>query len=126
MTVVGTGVLNRTVGNKRVNASRNCSSLSPTRLMSFSPALPSRKKFLVRTLTHVSFAATGTGRETVASKQRVTTRGTRKRFIILRSKNRGVCDAEAVFESCPLRHLLTRLDRRLELDLTSSKDSVLS
>src|ERR1700752_2238634 len=81
MTVVGTGVLNFHFGNNRVNTSRNCSSFSPTFLMSFSFAFPSRKKFLVRTLTHVSFAATGLCWETTTRRQRLTARGKIKRFI---------------------------------------------
>src|ERR1044072_8819498 len=81
MTVVGTGVLNFIFGNSRVNTSRNCSSFSPTFLISFSFAFPSRKKFLVRTLTHVSLADTVACWETTTRRQRLTARGKIKRFI---------------------------------------------
>src|SRR6185295_11437974 len=81
MTVVGTGVLNFIFGNSRVNTSRNCSSFSPTFLMSFSFAFPSMKKFFVRTLTHVSFADTVVCWETARRRQRLTARGNIKRFI---------------------------------------------
>src|SRR6185436_16659363 len=81
MTVVGMDVLNLIFGNSRVKTSRNCSSLSPTFLMSFSFAFPSRKKFLVRTLTQVSFADTVVCWEITARRQRLTARGKTKRFI---------------------------------------------
>src|SRR5215213_7767555 len=86
-TVVGTGVLNLIVGNSRVNTSRNCSSFRPTLRISLSPALPTRRKFLVRTLTHVSFAATGAYWETARRRQRLTARREFIRFMILGSKD---------------------------------------
>src|SRR5688572_26202875 len=70
-------------GNSLVKTSRNCSSFRATFRTSFSLALPIMKKFLVRTLTQVSFADTGECCETRARKQRATARGKTKRFILL-------------------------------------------
>ena len=49
--------------------------------MSFSLAFPNIKKFLVRTLTHVSFAATGVCWEITMSRQRLSAREKAMRFI---------------------------------------------
>ena len=73
--------LNLIFGKSRVNTSRNCSSFRPTLRMSVSPAFPTRRKFLVRTLIHESFAITVCW-ETARRKQRVTATGRIKRFII--------------------------------------------
>src|SRR5713101_1725579 len=56
ITVVGTGVSKRALGNNRVKTSRNCSRRVATLRMSFSPAFPTKRKFLVRTLVQLSFA----------------------------------------------------------------------
>src|SRR4030095_7863180 len=104
MTVVGTGVLNFIFGNSRVNTSRNCSSFSPTFLMSFSPAFPSMKKFLVRTLTHVSFASTVVCWETRMRRLRLTVRVKIECFItkFLWAKDGGLGESKAVFQCHPL------------------------
>src|SRR5690348_274408 len=68
-------------GNTRENTSRNCSSFNPACRISFSLALPTRKKFFVRILTQLSFAATALCCETTPKTQRVTARGKTKRFI---------------------------------------------
>src|SRR6185369_4465647 len=123
-TVVGTGVLNFIFGKRRANTSRNCSSLSPTFLMSFSPALPTRVKFFVRTLTHESFATTGCC-ETARRRQRLSARGTIKRFIFLGSKDGGIGETEAVFNRHPLRYRLSALHCRFELDFARRANCVL-
>src|SRR6185437_10357081 len=68
-------------GNTRMKTSRNCSSLRPTWRTSFSLALPKRKKFFVRILVQLSFAATVLCCETMSRRQKVKARGKTKRFI---------------------------------------------
>src|SRR2546428_1554249 len=66
ITVVGTGEVNLAPLNRRVKTSRNCSSRVATWRISFSPALPTSRKFFERTLVQLSFACAVKG----ANKQR--------------------------------------------------------
>ena len=80
--MVGTKELVLNEVNKREKTSRNCSSRMPTFLMSFSLALPSKRKFFERTLVHVSLADTGELEETRPRKQKTIARIKARRFVI--------------------------------------------
>jgi hypothetical protein len=60
ITVVDTGERKTTFGKSREKTSRNCSSRTPTCLISFSLAFPISRKLFERTLLQVSFEKTGT------------------------------------------------------------------
>ena len=61
ITVVGTGVSNLALLNRRVKTSRNCSSRVATCRISFSPALPIKVKCLELTLVQLSLPWTLAG-----------------------------------------------------------------
>src|SRR5262245_44382574 len=87
ITLIGTGELRLALGKMSEKTSRNCSSLAATLRMSFSPALPVRKKCLDFTPVHVSLAATGesslTSKERIVAERRARQKAKVPRFIWL-------------------------------------------
>src|SRR5262245_11260432 len=101
ITLIGTGELRLALGKMREKTSRNCSILAATLRMSFSLALPVRKKCLDFTLVHASLAATGESslmlKERSVAERRARQKAKINRFILLppitanvnRSRNGG-------------------------------------
>jgi hypothetical protein len=104
-TVVGTGEVNFVRVNSRVKTSRNCSNRVPTWRISFSLALPIRKKFFDLTLTQLSLAETVVWLGRNVNKQRVIAKKTANRFILLIPCGLRITGNAQTFEEGPPKSL---------------------
>src|SRR5947209_756627 len=120
MTVVGTGESKFILVNRRENTSRNCSSRMPTCLISFSLALPTRRKFFERRLVQVSFAETERSVDAISKKQRINPRIKVRRFIV---KTPGYAFVLVRWSGSLTRGLSTRL-RVIRRDFQDGEDRV--